>query len=132
MRVFTCGNCRQIVYFENVKCEHCGMALGFDPQGMTMRTLTQDSAGKLLTSGRRTGGKKTYCANYAHHVCNWLAPVTREDGLCTSCGLNRTIPDLTVAGNVEDWFEVEKAKRRLIYELLKLKLPLTPSPAFRR
>jgi hypothetical protein len=128
MRVFPCGNCRQTVYFENVKCEHCGMALGFDPQGMTMRTLAPDPSGTLLTGGRGAGGRKTYCANYTHNVCNWLAPASSEDGLCLSCGLNRTIPDLTVSGNVAAWFEIEKAKRRLIYELLKLRLPIMSSP----
>jgi hypothetical protein len=128
MRVFTCGNCRQTVYFENVKCEHCGMALGFDPQRMTMRTLAPDGTGKLVTGGRTPGGSKTYCANYTHNVCNWLVPATQEGGLCLSCGLNRTIPDLTVNGNITAWFEIEKAKRRLIYELVKLKLPVTPPP----
>jgi hypothetical protein len=122
MRVFTCGNCRQSVYFENVVCENCGMALGFDPQAMTMRTLGPANGAPAATSDRR----KTYCANYANDVCNWLVPVSPEGGLCLSCGLNKTIPDLTVAGNLERWFEIEKAKRRLIYTLLKLKLPITP------
>jgi hypothetical protein len=128
MRVFTCGNCRQTVYFENVKCEKCGMALGFDPQAMTMRTLAPDQNGAFITTGRGSGGRKTYCANYAHSVCNWLVSVGEGNGLCVSCDLNKTIPDLTVAGNVEAWFEIEKAKRRLIYELLKLKLPVAPPP----
>lgn len=134
MRVFTCGNCRQNVYFENVICENCGMALGFDPQGMTMRTLAPDASGKLVTSARTPGGARTYCANYDHHVCNWLVPPhageTAADraGLCVSCALNNTIPDLTIAGNIERWFEIEKAKRRLIYQLLRLKLPLAPDP----
>ena len=127
MRVFTCGNCRQTVYFENVKCEHCGMALGFDPQAMTMRTLTPDPNGKLVTAAR-SPGRKVYCANYNNDVCNWLIPIAEDGGLCLSCGLNKTIPDLTISGNLERWFEVEKAKRRLIYQTLKLKLPLTPSP----
>lgn len=122
MRVFSCGNCRQTVYFENVTCENCGMALGFDPQSMTMRTLQPDSSGTVYT-GRSPGGRKSYCANYSYNVCNWLVPA-EQNGLCLSCGMNKTIPDLTVSGNVERWFEIEKAKRRLVYELLKLKLPL--------
>ena len=134
MRIFTCGNCRQTVYFENVKCENCGMALGFDPQSMTMRPLAPLGSGQLVTTGRQTTGRlaatarKTYCANYTHNVCNWLVPVTDQGGLCVSCGLNQTIPDLTVPGNIEYWFEIEKAKRRLLYTLLKLKLPLTQPP----
>jgi hypothetical protein len=128
MRVFTCGKCRQTVYFENVRCEKCGMALGFDPQAMTMRTLAPQNDGKQVTTGHQATGRKTYCANYAHNVCNWLVPVTNEGGLCLSCALNRTIPDLSVPSNVEHWFEVEKAKRRLIYTLLKLRLPITQPP----
>jgi hypothetical protein len=126
MRVFTCGNCRQTVYFENVKCENCGMALGFDPQGMTMRSLAPDNSGKLVTTGRATGGKKVYCANYKDNVCNWLVPIAEDGGLCLSCGMNKTIPDLTVNGNLERWFEIEKAKRRFIYQAMKLKLPFAP------
>jgi hypothetical protein len=127
MRVFTCGNCRQTVYFENVKCENCGMALGFDPQGMTMRTMAPDNTGKLITSGRVAGGKKVYCANYGHDVCNWLVPLAEDGGLCLSCGMNKTIPDLTVNGNLERWFEIEKAKRRFVYEAIKLRLPFKPA-----
>jgi hypothetical protein len=126
MRVFTCGNCRHNIYFENTICENCGMALGFDPQAMTMRTLTPDPNGKLVTGARAAGGRKVYCANYTHNVCNWLVPPAQDGDFCLSCGLNKTIPDLSIAGNLERWFEIEKAKRRLIYELLKLKLPLKP------
>jgi len=126
MRVFSCGNCRQPVYFENVVCENCGMALGFDPLAMTMRTLQPDPSGKLSTG--RSSGRKTYCANYAHNVCNWLVPFEQDGSLCRSCGLNKTIPDLSVPGNVERWFEIEKAKRRLVYTLLKLRLPIAPPP----
>jgi hypothetical protein len=124
MRVFTCGHCHQAVYFENIVCENCGMALGFDPDSMTMRTVGPADGGPGTTSDR----SKIYCANYANNVCNWLVPNTPEGGLCIACGLNRTIPDLTIAGNAERWFDIEKAKRRLIYTLLKLKLPVTPPP----
>ena len=127
MRVFPCSNCRQTVYFQNVKCEHSGMALGFDPQAMTMRTLHPDTNGKLVTAAR-TPGRKPYCANYNNDVCNWLIPIAEDGELCLSCGLNKTTPDLTINGNLERWFEVEKAKRRLVYQTLKLRLPLKPSP----
>jgi hypothetical protein len=29
MKVFTCQACSQLVYFENVRCENCGHALGY-------------------------------------------------------------------------------------------------------
>ena len=126
MRVFSCGHCGQNVYFENVVCKNCGTALGFDPQKLEMRTLRPDTSGKLVTGG--SGAPKTYCANYGEQVCNWLVPAAAIGGLCMSCDLNHTIPALSVPGNLEKWFEVEKAKRRLIYTLLKLKLPITQDP----
>ena len=123
MRVFSCGNCGQAVYFENVICENCDTALGFDPVGLTMKPLYPAGDGKLATKAGR-GGRQVYCANYSHDVCNWLVAEKESGWLCLSCGLSRTIPDLSVPGNPERWFEFEKAKRRLIYELLKLGLPV--------
>ncbi|MGB0083964.1 MAG: putative zinc-binding peptidase [Rhodomicrobiaceae bacterium] len=123
MRVFSCGNCGQAVYFENVICENCDTALGFDPAGLTMKPLYPAGDGKLATKAGR-GGRQVYCANYSHDVCNWLVAEKESGSLCLSCGLSRTIPDLSVPGNPERWFEFEKAKRRLIYELLKLGLPV--------
>ncbi len=123
MRVFSCGNCGRPVYFDNVVCENCGTALGFDPADLTMKPLYPASDGKLTTKSERDG-RKVYCANYSHQVCNWLVPAQESGSLCLSCGLNRTIPDLSVPGNLERWFEFEKAKRRLIYELRKLGLPV--------
>jgi len=124
MRVFSCGNCGQTVYFENVKCENCGMALGFDPLNMAMQTLQLADGGQLQT-GRAAGVPKTYCANYLNGICNWLVPVEYKGGFCLSCGMNKTIPDLSIPGNVERWFEIERAKRRLVYTLIKLGLPMT-------
>ena len=126
MRVFSCGHCGRTVYFENVVCKNCGTALGFDQHKLAMRTLYPDDSGGLATRG--AGAAKTYCTNYTYQVCNWLVPVTSTGGLCLSCNLNHTIPDLSVPGNVTKWFEGEKAKRRLVYTLLKLKLPITQDP----
>ena len=65
------------------------------------------------------------CANYvAEGVCNWMVPVASEDDLCQACDLNRVIPDLSQPGNRALWHDVEKAKRRLVYTLNGLRLPL--------
>ena len=45
-------------------------------------------------------------------------------GLCLSCSVTRTIPDLSVEGNGERWRSLELAKRRLISQLLVLGLPI--------
>jgi hypothetical protein len=48
------------------------------------------------------------------------APAT----LCRACRHNRTIPDLTVPENATRWRQLELAKHRLFYTLLRLRLPL--------
>lgn len=122
MRVFACGHCGQAVYFDNVVCQNCDNALGFDPETLQMLTLYPDG-GRLAARASR-GATRIYCANYDHHICNWLVPEERAGSLCLSCGLNRTIPDLAIEGNLERWFEFEKAKRWLLYGLRRLGLPI--------
>jgi hypothetical protein len=45
-------------------------------------------------------------------------------GLCLNCGLNEVIPALDNADNLQLWTRVENAKRRLLYSLLSMGLPL--------
>jgi hypothetical protein len=59
--------------------------------------------------------------------CNWLIAVPPEGEppqLCISCGLNRTIPDLSIPENQVKWGRIEIAKRRLISSLVRLGLPI--------
>ena len=49
---------------------------------------------------------------------------SKDNPFCISCRLNRTIPDLTVPQNHDLWARMETAKRRLVYSLLNLKLPI--------
>lgn len=103
----TCGN---ILFFESSRCLRCGLDVGFDPIQNTMRVL--DSSLKL-------------CANGVHHaVCNWLLSSTSSEALCASCRLNRTIPDLSSERNRQHWSLMEAAKRRLLYTLNALHIPL--------
>jgi len=65
------------------------------------------------------------CENYIkHNVCNWAVPAEDPNALCESCRLTHVIPDLNQAGNQEAWYKLEVAKRRLVYSLLYLKLPV--------
>jgi hypothetical protein len=49
--------------------------------------------------------------------------VDSPNSLCTACAITHTIPDLTIAANREAWLKLETAKRRLLFDLLRLKLP---------
>jgi hypothetical protein len=69
-----------------------------------------------------------FCANAAYDACNWLVPSDRPDEYCMACRHNRTIPDLTSPANLLPWRRIELAKHRLLYTLLRLRLPLRNRP----
>lgn len=65
------------------------------------------------------------CSNYVlEQVCNWAVSAADTNPQCESCRLTRIIPNLAVMGNREIWYQLEKAKRRLLYTLHGLRLPL--------
>ena len=73
--------------------------------------------------------RRTYrlCANYSGaQVCNWAVDARHGETLCEACRLTTTIPDLTVEGHQAAWYKLEVAKRRLVYTLLSLRLPIVP------
>lgn len=73
------------------------------------------------------GGTFRKCGNYATEgVCNWLVPADSEEELCEACRLNNVVPDLSIPENHTRWAEMEKAKRRLVFTLSALGLPLVP------
>jgi hypothetical protein len=41
MKLFECQNCRQPLYFENTRCEHCGLRLGYLPDQEVVTALHQ-------------------------------------------------------------------------------------------
>ena len=108
MRSFRCA-CGNRLYFENDRCLDCGRALAFDPSRMEVRAV---EAGDRL------------CAHHADPgTCNWLLDIDNAR-YCRACSLNQVIPDLSDARRVRLYYEVEKAKRRLIFTLICLGLPV--------
>lgn len=59
-----------------------------------------------------------------YNVCNWMVPASDNHVLCASCRLNHLIPNLSEAQNVMLWYRVEQAKRRLLYTLHSLNMPV--------
>src|ERR1700722_19530427 len=123
MRAFACPRCGQLVFFENVVCLRCGSALGFDP----------DSRERVLVAGPEGVAGQGRCAHQEPAGCNWLAPDPSSGGLCRSCRLTRTRPndaDLAVDPSGADpsvselFVRAEAAKRRLVFQLLELNLPV--------
>ena len=120
MRTFTCL-CGNRVFFDNTKCLNCERELGFLPDRGTLAALV-GGAGASFTAA---GGEYRKCSNNVDRgVCNWMIPVEDENQLCRACRLNNVIPDLSDPANERLWAEVERAKRRLVYSLDRLALPL--------
>jgi len=66
------------------------------------------------------------CQNQTvHAICNWMIPETDSSTFCLSCRLSEIIPNLTVPANIKRWHKIEKAKRRLLYSLIWLELPIS-------
>ncbi len=126
MRNFACSNCGNTIYFENIACLKCGHAVGFHAPTMSMATLepTPAGGGVFRSSKDRKPRLIRYCSNANHGVCNWLTAADDDNTLCIACDLNRTIPNLSEGGSLNAWKELERAKKRLVYSLLRFKLPL--------
>ena len=106
MKDFQC-HCGQTLFFENTMCLNCSNQVGFDPTSFTMGPV----------------GDRRLCKNSADYdVCNWL--VVGDGDYCISCTLNQTIPNLLEPNRRRWWKSLEHAKRRLIYSLLRLNLPI--------
>jgi hypothetical protein len=65
------------------------------------------------------------CRNSLTDACNWLVAPGTNDALCIACRHNGVIPDLTDPSRLTAWQQIELAKHRLFYSLLRWKLPLS-------
>jgi hypothetical protein len=134
MKLFSCSHCEQVLFFENVQCARCGHMLGYLPDRSVLSALepARDEQG-LYRALAPEAGEALYkmCGNYARHsVCNWMLPAGSPESLCESCRLNRVIPNLSNAGALAAWQQLEVAKRRLLFTLFEFKLPVEAVFAF--
>ena len=122
MRTSIC-QCGARLHFENSLCMSCRHELGFLPDTRNLSALTSlpDQQWRAMANG----GIYRKCQNYSvHDICNWMVPVDDDHVFCFSCRLTEIIPDLDNPNNFELWRRIESAKRRLIYSLLWLELPI--------
>lgn len=125
MKLFACGKCGNRLYFENTSCTRCGATLGFLPERTQLLAL--EAEGDDLWQLVGESSRYRLCGNYSDYAaCNWLVHAEAGDRYCLACRLNRTIPDLGVPGNLDRWRTMESEKRRLVYSLLRLGLPVRP------
>lgn len=72
-------------------------------------------------------GRVRVCGNQIDHgACNWAVPEADTHRFCQACRLNDVIPNLSEPGAQDAWIRIEQAKRRLVFQLLALGLPVEP------
>ncbi|HEX8524971.1 MAG TPA: putative zinc-binding peptidase [Tepidisphaeraceae bacterium] len=127
MRVFHCDHCNLPIFFENVLCGRCGHKLAYLPDVKLVASLERERESDIWRSPapRAAGCRYQLCVNYtSHNICNWAVPADDPNPLCLSCRLTKIIPNLDRPENQIAWGRLEAAKRRLIYSLIELRLPL--------
>ena len=95
-----------MVFFENSACLNCGTELAFRWPERELGALGDDPR----------------CANAVLAECNWLAP--SPGALCACCSLTRTRPPDDDPDALGGFATAEAAKRRLLFELGELGLPV--------
>jgi hypothetical protein len=106
VRAFSCPVCGRLVIFESERCLACGHELGFDWGSRQIVALHARSR----------------CAGHELAGCNAL--VASDGDWCTSCALTRTRPADADSAGLQGFERAEAAKRRLVFELLELGLPV--------
>ncbi len=124
MKTFHCDNCHSPVYFENIRCLGCGSTLGIIPGSYEVRSFAKGSGGSLEGND---GNRYRFCKNSIDHgACNQLVAEGDASAYCRSCQFTEITPDLAFESNRELWFEMEKAKRRLLFSLAQLGIEPVP------
>jgi hypothetical protein len=100
----------------------CQSPVGFHSKELRMVTLKPATDDWLFLNVSNPEETLRFCRNHTAVSCNWLVAADGEDPFCVSCQLNKIIPNLSVPENRARWQQLEAAKKRLIFSLLKLKL----------
>jgi hypothetical protein len=126
MKIFHCDHCGHLLFFESTSCVSCGHPVAYLPDLQVATSLERDSA-DILRSVRPEARESGYrlCANVAiEGTCNWAVPADDDRPLCASCRITRVIPNLGNPGSAAAWSRLEGAKRRLLFTLMELGLPV--------
>lgn len=132
MKTFMCsctGN--PALFFESNSCYNCGRVVGITDNFQLVQPFNFDqlTGNYFLDNSDDIQYKK--CQNFLNYqACNGMIQVgaTDEKGAlinyCFSCRYNDTIPNLSIRGHLPLWIKMENAKRRALYTLKALSLPL--------
>lgn len=142
MKTFKCTCLGEpALFFENSSCLACKRVTGFIDDFKFLQVFDLDKTTGYFTQADHPQQYFKKCHNCMHHnACNGMVEVdiavakvdipskptdiVERDVLCFACRFNEVIPDLTVQGHLPLWRKIEIAKRRALYTLNALPLPL--------
>jgi hypothetical protein len=128
MRLFAC-ECGQVLFFESTVCTKCQRPLAFLPDRNVVMAVVpggpKDPGDTLIAADEPRGPRYRLCRNGREFaVCNWAVLADDPIEYCRACRLNQIIPNLSEPDAQPAWHRLEIAKRRLVYTLLEMALPL--------
>jgi len=128
MKVFQCS-CGNALFFGNTVCLRCQNTIGFCQSCQHLTAFLPVSEGLFQCGNQACGVIQQKCHNDAvEHICNSGVPspdgTVHEGALCDDCRLTEVIPNLSIDGNRQLWGRLENAKRRVLYTLRLLNLPI--------
>jgi hypothetical protein len=112
-------DCGVRVFFHNTKCLACGNELAVC-HGCCEFIAYPATNPEFKCSD--CGDELVPCINRTLCGCNGAA-TKGGTGLCSWCEFTTVVPDLTIADNTAHWMILEQAKRKLINQLVSLRLP---------
>lgn len=135
MKTFHCA-CGNRLFFGNTTCVLCGSSAGFCPACRQIVSLAPNDENSFVCGNANCGVKLVKCRNYQiENVCNGCVQVEAEQPippegavadlpLCEHCQLTEVIPDLSIPENHLLWARLEDAKRRVLFTLELVNLPI--------
>jgi hypothetical protein len=126
MKVFHCDHCAHLLFFENTECVSCHHRVAYLPDLRLVGSLDEEGTDHWRSPlARAAEAGYRLCQNYTNEsVCNWAVAATDDSPLCVSCRLTSVIPNLANPANRAAWYRLEVAKRRLLFTLIELGVPI--------
>ncbi len=133
MKTFNCScENHQILFFESSTCPSCNRTVGLDGSFDKVEPYELDKkSGQYFKAAQPTVRYQKCDNNASFKACNGMVNLNtfvptknKDEVLCFACRFNETIPDLTIVEHIPLWRKMETAKRRALYTLKALSLPL--------
>jgi hypothetical protein len=125
MKIFHCDHCGHLLFFESTSCVSCGYLVAYLPDLQLVTSLEPHDQDLWRSTRPEAADGYRLCANAKiEGTCNWAVSSSDDNSLCLSCRTTRVIPNLADPAHRTAWSRLEGAKRRLLFTLMELGLPM--------